>query len=344
MVHAYWGKNSVWTSKSGIQSERLGARLGITQTALNNYEKGITTPDSQRLIQLSKVLNLPIEYFFRQEPITTLRPLAFRKKADLKQKELKKIIEETRDWLERFVMIQMILDEKPEVDLPAPIQIHRPGDTEDAAVQLRNYWNLGLDPIENLMDVLEHHGIKIGLVDAPDSFVGMTIQVNDEYPVIVVNRNVSGDRQRLTIAHEIGHLVLEVSPDIDEDKLYHRFAGAFLFPKDQVKMELGEGRKKIGLEELCILKHRYGLSMMAILYRAYENGYISEAAFQKIHITFRMNKWHRIEPMKQYLPEEPSSMNLMIMRAYSEGIITRGRANEIFGGDIATVCGCVNCA
>lgn len=330
--------------KAGLSLRELGEKLGITQTALNNYEKGITTPDSPRLIQLAKVLDLPIEYFFRQEPITSLQPLAFRKKVTLKQKELNKIIEDTRDWLERFVTIEAIIDEKREVDLPSAIHISRPEDIEDAAVRLRRYWNLGLDPIENLMDILEDHGIKIGLVDAPDAFVGMTIKVNDEYPVIVVNRNISGDRQRLTIAHEIGHLVLDVAPDIDEDRLYHRFAGAFLFPKDQVRRELGDDRKRIGIEELCILKQRYGLSMMAILYRAYENGYISPASFRKIHITFRKNKWHRVEPMKPYLPEEPSSMNLMIMRAYSEGIISRGRANEIFGGDISTICGCVDCA
>jgi Zn-dependent peptidase ImmA (M78 family)/DNA-binding XRE family transcriptional regulator len=330
--------------KAGLSLRELGEKLGITQTALNNYEKGITTPDSPRLIQLAKALDLPIEYFFRQEPITTLRPSAFRKKVNLKQKELHKIIEDTRDWLERFVTIETILEERREVDLPAPIRITEPREIEDAAVQLRAYWNLGLDPIENLMDILEDHGIKIGLVDASDAFVGMTIRVNDEYPVIVVNRNVSGDRQRLTVAHEIGHLVLGVDPAIDEDKLYHRFAGAFLFPKEQVRKELGEERKRIGLEELCILKHRYGLSMMAILYRAFENGYISPVSFKKIHITFRKNKWHQKEPMRPYLPEEPSSMNLMIMRAYAEGVISRGRANEIFGGDIATVCGCVDCA
>lgn len=330
--------------KAGLSLRDLGEKLGITQTALNNYEKGFTTPDSSRLIQLAKVLNLPIEYFFRQEPITSLQPLAFRKKVTLKQKELNKIIEDTRDWLERFVAIETIIDEKRQVDLPSAIHISRPEDIEDAAVQLRRYWNLGLDPIENLMDVLEDHGIKIGIVDASDAFVGMTIKVNDDYPVIVVNRNISGDRQRLTIAHEIGHFVLAVDPATDKDTLYHRFAGAFLFPKNQVRKELGEGRKKIGLEELCILKHRYGLSMMAILYRAFDNGYISLASFQKIHITFRKNKWHLAEPMKPYLPEEPSSMNLMIMRAYSEGIISRGRANEIFGKDIATICGCVDCA
>jgi len=242
--------------------------------------------------------------------------------------------------LERFVAIELILDEKRELDLPSAIYISRPEDVEDAAVQLRKYWNLGFDLIENLMDVLEDHGIKIGLVDAPDAFVGMTIRVNDEYPVIVVNRNISGDRQRLTIAHEIGHLVLDVSPDIDEDKLYHRFVGAFLFPKDQVRKELGEGRNRIGLEELCILKHRYGLSMMAILYRAYENGYISDATFQKIHITFRKNKWHRVEPMRPYLPEEPGLMNLMIMRAYSNESSPGGGQMR----DIATICGCADCA
>lgn len=36
---------------------------------------------------------------------------------------------------------------------------------ESAALALRKQWCLGLDPIENLMEVCEDHGIKIGLVD-----------------------------------------------------------------------------------------------------------------------------------------------------------------------------------
>jgi len=44
------------------------------------------------------------------------------------------------------------------------------------------------------------------------------------------------------------------------------------------------------------------------------------------------------------LPEEPCSKALVIMGTYSKSIIGRGGANEILGGDIATVCGCADCA
>ena len=41
---------------------------------------------------------------------------------------------------------------------------------EEVAVRVREEWNLDLNPIENLMDVLEQHGIKVGVIAAPVKF------------------------------------------------------------------------------------------------------------------------------------------------------------------------------
>jgi len=75
------------------------ASLTICEQVTGSLVPGSTGPliHLALLIKIAKVLDLPIEYFFCQEPIATLQPMAFRKKMSLKQKELKKIIEETRD-------------------------------------------------------------------------------------------------------------------------------------------------------------------------------------------------------------------------------------------------------
>ncbi len=330
--------------RAGLSLRALAEKIGITAPALGNYENGITTPDSSRLISIAETLNIPIEYFFRQEPIILLTPLAYRKKSRFGIKKEKQVIEETRDWLERFCAIEDILGEQGKPDLPEPVILSSPDEIEHIAANLRNRWNLGVEPIQSLMDIMEQHGIKVCLIEGPKSFDGMIIMVNEELPVIVINRAMRGDRQRLTLAHELGHLVCSIPDDWFDDGLFHRFAGAFLFPDERVKTEFGGGRKKISIEELCILKHRYGISMMAILYRAYHLGLISASCLKSMQILFRKNGWHECEPMKPYPPEKPTYMNQLIMRAYSEGMITRTRANELYGGDISTICGCESCS
>ncbi len=322
--------------RAGLSLRALAEKIEITAPALGNYENGTTLPDSTRLISIAQALDLPLEYFFRQGPIITLTPLVYLNKQKFGRKKRSQVIEVTRDWLERFYEIEEILNEHELPDLPTPIMHSSPDDIERVAADLRKRWNIGLDPIPNLMDLLEQHGIKVCLIEGPESFDGMIILVNDDLPVILINMVMSGDRQRLTLAHELGHLICSI-PD---DALLHRFAGAFLFPGERVRGELGGGRKRISIEELCILKHRYGIPMMAILYRAFHLGLMTPSSFKGMQILFRKNGWHECEPMRPYPPEDPTFMNQLIMRAYSEGMITRSRANELYGGDIARICGC----
>ena len=65
-------------------------------------------------------------------------------------------------------------------------------------------------------------------------------------PVVVVNRGDLGERQRFTVAHEIGHMVLDVSPKLNEEKAAHRFAGALLMPAETLRAEIGKHRNSMG--------------------------------------------------------------------------------------------------
>ena len=97
-----------------------------------------------------------------------------------------------------------------------------------AALGLRIHWGLGLDPIPNLAEPLEERGIKVLAMDLPD-IDGLTARVRREKgapaSVVVVNRGDWGEWQRFTVAHELGHMVLDVSTKLNEEKAAHRFAG-----------------------------------------------------------------------------------------------------------------------
>ena len=71
-----------------------------------------------------------------------------------------------------------------------------------------------------------------------------------------------GERQRL--AHELGHLVLDVAPKGDDEKAARRLAGAFLMPSETLRAEIGRRRKSVVLGEFFDLKRIFGVSAQAL--------------------------------------------------------------------------------
>lgn len=69
-------------------------------------------------------------------------------------------------------------------------------DVDDAAKAPRERWHVGDDAILNLCEFLEERGIKI----------------------CAINANDPGERQRFTVAHELGHLYLEIPKQRDPDQ------------------------------------------------------------------------------------------------------------------------------
>ncbi len=319
---------------TGISQEALGRKLGITKMAISKYESGAVTPNSGALIALAKALEVKVEYFFRTSAVQLSKP-AYRCRKALSPKDETKILGKTADWLERYLVIEQITGSEKPLIVPDPDSCHVSSldQIEDIAVRVRREWDLGLDPIENLMDVLEQHGIKVGVIAAPVKFDALTMKYNDGHPLIIVNKTFSGDRQRLSLAHELGHLLLQLDEGIDEEEAAFRFAGAFLVPRQTAIRELGPKRKMLDFRELYVLKHKYGMSMGAWIYRAKNLGIISEAAANRHWVEMRTHKWHLKEPGTQIEPEIPTHLELLLLRALTEHKISQSRFDELRGDD-----------
>jgi transcriptional regulator with XRE-family HTH domain len=52
----------------GMSQEKLGEQLGITFQQVQKYEKGANRVGASRLQTISQVLEMPISYFFPQQP------------------------------------------------------------------------------------------------------------------------------------------------------------------------------------------------------------------------------------------------------------------------------------
>lgn len=320
---------------AGLSLRELGDQVGISHAAIKKYEDGITMPSSDILIELSRALKVRTEYFFRPEYVT-LDGIEYRKRSSLSKKHLDAITHEVIDHIERRIELENLFPQSPtEVflalnGLPAPIT--HLDQIEEVAERVRQAWNLGLDPIPDLIDVLETNGIRVFMIEADtnNKFDGLAARVNN-MPIVVVGRHWSGDRQRFTMAHELGHLMLEgnLVEDIDEEAACNRFAGAFLFPRASALQELGSRRNALEIKELALLKEEFGLSMAGILYRARDLEVISPAYHKKLSMFFSMKGWRKNEPGRAYPAEKAHIFEQLIFHALAEEFIGESKAAEL---------------
>ncbi len=321
---------------AGLSQRDLAEAAGVSAMAVSKYERDLDTPSSGVLIRLAQALDVRTGYFLRAVTITVSAP-AYRRRRSLPRKQERAIIAQIQEWLERYLDGESLFGGPPEFELPSTLDRRATSlDTaERVAIDLRQGWNLGLAPIESLMEVLEDRGIKVGLIEGREDFDSLAFWVDDAIPVIVVKRDVPGDRQRFNLAHELGHLVLEITGGADGEAAAYRFAGAFLVPEPVARFELGDRRRTLGLHELHLLKHKYGLSMQAWVYRAKDLGILSEPAAARLFREFRQQGWRREEPGDQIPPEEPGRLKRLVLRAMAEDLVSRSRVAELLNMPLA---------
>ena len=227
-------------------------------------------------------------------------------------------------------------DEDFRLDEPIPyVAVPRGKGGRIAAVPLVPE-GLGIDPIHNLAELLEGRGIKVLSISLTtiDALTARVRRVNQGLvSVIVVNRTAWGERQRFTLAHELGHMALTVAAGIDAEKAAHRFAGAFLMPAETVRAEIGSHRRSIGWNELFELKKVFGVSVQALAYRCRDLGIFNAALYQRLFRDFSRFGW-RSPPYKEPLAmpgEKPRRFKRLCWRALAEGAISETRAAEVLG-------------
>jgi Zn-dependent peptidase ImmA (M78 family)/DNA-binding XRE family transcriptional regulator len=310
----------------------LAEAAGVSAMAISKYERALNIPGSDVLLRLAQALGVKTEFFLRPVTVSLTIP-SFRRRTSLSRKKEYAILGQIQEWLERYLDAESLFGETPSIDLPDDLdrRVASVDEVERVALELREAWDLGLAPIESLMEVLEDRGIKVGLVDGHEGFDALTFWMDGKVPVIAVKRGLPGDRQRFSLAHELGHLILEPREGVNDEKAAQRFAGAFLVPEEVARFELGVRRHRLDPYELHLLKHKYGLSMQAWVYRAKELGILSESAAVQLFRQFRQQGWHRDEPGDQIPPEEPQRMKRLVLRALAEDLISESRAAELLG-------------
>ncbi|HQG75920.1 MAG TPA: XRE family transcriptional regulator [Bacteroidales bacterium] len=316
---------------AGLSLQSLADKLGnvVTKQSLNKYEQGKMKPDSTLILRLANILNVSVDYFFASPEIEIrLANVDFRKySSKIKKSEEDAVIEKSIDILERFIELEKAvnLQESPEYFEYSKI-ITNENDAEDAAKELRKLWNLGYDPIPDVVKMLEDKGYLVIEVDASKDFDGMKADVENK-KVIVLRQYHNGDvvRKRFTALHELSHHSLLFSDNLSEkekEKLCHVFASAVLYPEEMAIKELHQVRFHFYQKELEMVKERWGISFPAIFNRALRLGIINDYVYRNLNMDYRARRLHLNEPGTFLSKEKPVKFERLIWFALGKEIIS----------------------
>lgn len=303
-------------SRKSSQSA-LAKAAGVSQSALSQIEAGILKPTDDVIHRLADQLQYPVSLFglsvrFQQLPMTF-----FRKKSRIGVRDVNAI--RARVNLYRL-RAEILLRGTEQSDTRVTLtDLAGEGlSPEDAAQRLRVYWNIPPGPIKDLTTLVEAHGIVVVPVDFMTAQVdGLSIyEPNDTLPpMIFMNPNQPADRWRLTLGHELAHIVLHhhlaiPSESKDMESEAFRFASEFLMPLREVSGHM----RQVSMYRLAALKKHWGVSMQAILRRASAMGYVSERHARRFWIQLRRGAAEPVE----IAVETPTLINSLVEKHLGE--------------------------
>jgi Zn-dependent peptidase ImmA (M78 family) len=204
-----------------------------------------------------------------------------------------------------------------EVNLPV-LDIEKLGSPAEAARKLRKLWKIEKGAIENLTQILEGNGLFVINFDFnTDRVDGMSVMADGKVPVIFVNKRSLGDRQRFTLAYELGHLVmhLKTNPSFKRDISHeaNEFAAELLMPEKDIASDLKNG---VTIPQLADLKRKWKVSMQALLYRANDLEFITDNNKRYLINQFNSLNIRRREPAELDIPKESSKRLRDLVTSY----------------------------
>jgi len=178
---------------------------------------------------------------------------------------------------------------------------------DEAAAELRHLAQIEPDAVvTNAVRAAERLGcVVLPLESELGRHLGMSVR-SDQLPIVCVARSgVPGDRQRYTIAHELGHLALhgqaapprDASEAVRMEKQANRFASAFLGPGDALLDTLEEFGGKVTLRALAEVKAVWGISIKSLVGRYHSLGIIDADHARSLYKQISARKWSKFEPV-----------------------------------------------
>ncbi len=299
--------------RCGMTQRDLAMRCLVSSQHISALEKGDKTPADAMIKRISEVLGFPIEFFYGDRvDLVDPSSVSFRSRRSMASstRDMGLGMSDiavgvvTPDLHRRFTL--------PKVDVP-DLSAHSP---QAAADILRARWNLGFEPVQNVVHLLESRGVMVYWLNVDSQHMDAISLWKGDQPFVFLNtQKKAGDRGRFDAAHELGHLVLhrgdekELSEKQIEDQA-DSFASAFLLPAERFQLECPP---RPDFAALYKLKARWKVSAAAMVMRGAELGLFSE--WQKRQAFQFLNASGARTNEKTPIPREQSKLHVMVFDA-----------------------------
>lgn len=317
----------------GFSLRKLADSTGLSHTQISYIEKGQRSLNGPTLLSIAKALDLPVDYFVREETFRS-REVSYRKIKSLTEKKQSMIWQMIELQVENYLEIEEILAIRHNFtsEYLSDIESIESEDIDDIACCVRDHFALGRSPIASASTLLEEMGIIVVGIKGVKGFDGVSLLVDDYIPVIAYNTEIGqAERVRMTLLHELGHLLLNdklrAKSEKEIENICTSFASHLLLP-DQILKSYFWGRvKSLSMTDLIELQSTYGISIDAIIYRLKALLFISESKYKSYWVKKNASPELKCE-IEQSRYEEPLSQRFvrLVIRALDKSLITMSKA------------------
>lgn len=264
----------------------LGVRVGASRQFIHQLELEAKEPSAEMRRALSAALNVyPI--FFESPLKNPVKPeqAHFRQLRTTPLTEKRQVLAHVT-FFERLVECLEERFQIPAVSLPV-YEIDTVWAIDRIADDTRQFFGLGQSsPIKSMSRVLENAGVIVANFECIGEKVD-ALSVSRSRPIVIrSNMKQSVFRQRFDYAHELGHLIMHQgveTGDRETEGQAHRFAGAFLMPREAV-MQSFPKKNAVTWDRIFSFKLKWGVSAAAVMRRLYDLGVVDAAQYRLFNI------------------------------------------------------------
>ncbi len=278
----------------GVTRRSLARDVGLSAKSLTRYLTDDREAESETVRQFAESLGLPTGFFYGPltEPIAEAAP-SFRARSVMTRQQRDQAVAGgilgmcLSDWIERRYKVP-----------PVSIEPYEDIDPDAAAMAVRGKWGLGQRPVKNMMHLLESRGVRVfALSEQTEVVDAFSFWSPSMKPFIFLNTTKSAERNRMDVAHELGHLVMhqwrvtQRSRAAEEEA--KRFAAAFLMPSSSVVARL---RRNPPLRQIIEAKAHWKVSVASLAYRLRQLGMMSEYQYTRTFVEIGSLGYRTQEP------------------------------------------------
>lgn len=306
---------------AGMPVASLARLINVTRQTITNYESGRSQPKTEVVDRFAQVFRYPVEFFYSPPPPLTyahgfvfFRDTTRHRKLD--QEAAGRALELTQEYVHHLLAYVDLPEVRfVELDLPRSPQGITSQMILQAAESLRAAWDLGVNPIRNLVRIAELNGLIIRRCPIGGENLDALSMWSEELrrPIILLNDQKSSSvRSRFDLAHELAHMLLHRNIPADQrsepsvhrklERQAHAFASAFLLPATSWASEVNVA----SLATFQALKPKWLVSIAAQVVRAHSTGIVDNDEYQSLMRQIGTRRWRRAEPLDSTIPiEEP---------------------------------------